>query len=324
LIGPEHRRRTVQRVRRRLGHDHVSQRRVCRVLDQPRSTQRYRAKRPEQDRPLIEFMRRIADARPRFGYERVHPILNQSGWSVGLGRVHRLWKQQHMQVPRKQRKRRRAPGSSMNGCVRYRATHRNHVWSYDFVTDRTEDGRQLKLLVVLDEYTRECLAIEAQRSFTSGDVILTLQYLFAVRGAPEHIRSDNGPEFVARKVQRWLDRASVGTLYINKASPWENGYVESFNGKLRDELLNGELFLSLAEARHVLDEWRLDYNHRRPHSSLDWQTPAAFAATLTDTPAGMFPAAPVADPPVGAPPLPPAQQSTQPPPILSLTLVQKT
>ena len=204
-----------------------------------------------------------------------------------------------MQVPRKQRKRRRLPGQSGQGCVRYRATGRNHVWSYDFLAERTEDGRQLKILAVLDEFTRECLATEVARSFTSRDVMLTLQYLFAVRGAPEHLRSDNGPEFVAHDIQRWLKRAAVNTLYINKGSPWENGYVESFNGKLRDELLNRELFLSLAEARYLLDEWRLDYNHRRPHSALDWQTPAEFAATLKaqeDRADGVFPSAMLADP----------------------------
>ena len=291
-MNPERRRRTVEAVRDRLGHEKVSERRACRALGQPRSTQRYRLKQPEKDRPLIEAMRRIADARPRFGCERVHPELVKAGWSVSLDRVHRLWKQEHMQVPQKQRKRRRLPGHSGHGCIRYRPTHRNHVWSYDFVADRTEDGRQLKLLVVLDEFTRECLAIEPARSFKGRDVIGLLQYLFAVRGAPEHLRSDNGPEFVAHEVQRWLGRAMVRTLYIQKASPWENAYVESFNGKLRDELLNREMFLGLDEVRYVLDEWRLDYNHRRPHSSLNWQTPAAYAASLEDAPvAGVFPAA---------------------------------
>jgi len=224
-----------------------------------------------------------------------------------------------MQVPRKQRKRRRiqSSGGSHNSCVRHKPTHRNHVWSYDFVSERTEDGRQLKLLIVIDEFTRECLAIEPARSFTARDVVLTLQYLFAVRGAPEHIRSDNGPEFVAKEVHRWLGHAQVRTLYIQKASPWENGYVESFNGKLRDELLNRELFLGLEEARVVLDAWRLDYNHRRPHSSLNWQTPAAYAATLDDSKAGAFPAASDADPPVGATHQPPAQHPITPPPILS-------
>ena len=183
-----------------------------------------------------------------------------------------------MQVPRKQHRKQRLSGGSENGCIRRRAEHKDHVWSYDFVTDRTEDGRQIRLLVVIDEYTRECLALEAARSFTANDVVGILQYLFAVRGTPHHIRSDNGPEFVAKVVRRWLERSAVATLYISKGCPWENGYVESFNGKLRDELLNGELFLSLAEARWVIDRWRLDYNHHRMHSALNYQTPAAFAA----------------------------------------------
>jgi transposase InsO family protein len=235
----------------------------------------------------------------------VHQLLLGTGWRVNFKRVHRLWKQEHLQVPGKQRKKRRLPGGSANGCVRYRARHRNHVWSYDFLTDRTEDGRQLKLLVVIDEFTRECLAAEVGRTFTARDVMLTLQYLFAIRGAPEHIRSDNGPEFIAHELQRWLVRAAVQTLYIQKASPWENGYVESFNGKLRDELLNRELFLSVPEARFVLDEWRLEYNHRRPHTGLNWQTPAAYAAALNDRQAGVFPVASRVASPVGATPLPP-------------------
>ncbi len=224
-------------------------------------------------------MRRVAHRRPRFGSPRVHQELIADGWQVNHKRVHRIWKEENMQVPRKQHRRRRLPGCSENSCVRHRAQRMNHVWSYDFVAERTEDGRQLRLLVVIDEYTRECLAIEVGRSFTARDVIDVLQYLFAVRGTPEHLRSDNGPEFVARSVRRWLDQAGVRTLFIAKGSPWENGYVESFNGKLRDELLNRELFLSLAEARWVIDRWRLDYNHHRLHSALEYQTPAAFAAS---------------------------------------------
>jgi hypothetical protein len=183
------------------------------------------------------------------------------------------------------------------------------VWSYDFLTERTEDGRQLRILVVIDEFTRECLAIEVARSFTARDVIMTLQYLFAVRGAPEHLRSDNGPEFVAKEIQEWLARACVRTLYIQKASPWENGYVESFNGRLRDELLDRELFLSLPEARVVLDQWRMDYNHRRPHGGLKWLTPAAFVAGLDDTASGVVPAASRGVSPVGAMPLPPTHHA---------------
>jgi putative transposase len=303
-------------VRRRLGPKQVSQRRLCRVLGQSRSTQRYRHRKPDDDRRLIDELRRWCEWHPRFGSERVHQLLLGTGWRVNFKRVHRLWKQEHFQVPGKQRKRRPLPGQSANGCVRHKALHRNHVWSYDFLVDRTEDGRQLKLLVVIDEFTRECLAAEVGRTFTARDVMLTLQYLFAVRGAPEHVRSRltlrvgaRGPEFIAKELQRWLKRAAVNTLYIQKASPWENGYVESFNGKLRDELLNRELFLSVPEARYVLDQWRAEYNHRRPHSGLGWQTPAAYAAKLVDRQAGVFPTAPRVESPVRATPFPPTQHA---------------
>jgi transposase InsO family protein len=228
-------------------------------------------------------MRRIARERPRFGSPRTHQELAAGGWQINHKRVERLWREEHMQVPRKQHRRRRLPGTSENSCIRRRAECINHVWSYDFLVDRTENGRQLKLLAVIDEYTRECLAIEVDRSFTAQDLIGILQYLFAVRGTPQYLRSDNGPEFVAQTVRGWLERAGVATLFIAKASPWENGYVESFNGKLRDELLNRELFLSLEEARWVIDRWRLDYNHRRVHSSLDYQTPAAYAARCSSS-----------------------------------------
>ncbi len=296
-------------IRSRLGPNQASQRRLCRVLGQSRSTQRYRRRKPDDDRRLIEELRRWCEWQPRFGSERVHRMLMGTGWRVNFKRVHRLWKQEHLQVPGKQRKRRRLPGHSANGCVRHKALHRNHVWSYDFLVDRTEDGRQLKLLVVIDEFTRECLAAEVGRTFTARDVMLTLQYLFAVRGAPQHVRSDNGPEFIAKELQRWLERAAVNTLYIQKASPWENGYVESFNGKLRDELLNRELFLSVPEARYVLDEWRAEYNHRRPHGSLGWQTPAAYAANLVDRQAGVFPTAPRVESPVRTTSFPPTQHA---------------
>jgi len=315
-VNPERRRRAVEAVRCRLGHEKISERRVCRALSQPRSTQRYIPTNPDTDRQLIAEMRRLVESLPRYGSERVHQLLVGTNWRVNFKRVHRLWKQEHLQVPQKQHKRRRLPGTSANSCIRYRATHRNHVWSYDFLTDRTEDGKQLKLWVVIDEFTRECLAVEAARSFTARDVKLTLQYLFAVRGSPQHIRSDNGPQFVAKEIQRWLGQASVRTLYIKKASPWENGYVESFNGKLRDELLDRELFLGLDEARYVLDQWRNNYNHRRPHSGIGWQTPAAYAATLNDAD-GVFPSAKLADPPVGAAPLPTAQPASDLNPIIS-------
>lgn len=262
----------------------MSERRACRALGQARGTQRYVPQRMDADRRLIAELRRLVESYPRYGSERVHALLLGVGWRVNFKRVHRLWKAEHLQVPRKAVRRRRLPGTSESSCVRLRPQRRNHVWSYDFLTERTEDGRQLKILVVIDEFTRECLATEVARSFRSRDVMLTLQYLFAVRGAPEHVRSDNGPEFIAEELQRWLKQAAVRTLYIQKASPWENGYVESFNGRLRDELLNRELFLSVPEARYVLDEWRQEYNERRPHSGIGWQTPARFATGTANEP----------------------------------------
>ena len=178
-------------MRSRLGPERVSERRACRVLGQPRNTQRYQSCRLDDEPRLLREMRLLARRRPRFGSGRIHRLLTQRGWTVNEKRVHRLWKREHMQVPRKQNRKRRFPGGSENSCVRHRARYKNHVWSYDFVTDRTEDGRQLRLLVVIEEYTRECLAIEVGRSFTAQDVMGVLQYLFAVRGIPEHIRSDN-------------------------------------------------------------------------------------------------------------------------------------
>jgi len=229
-------------------------------------------------------MRAIAHRRQRFGSPRVYRELRADGWRVNHKRIERLWREENMQVPQKQHRRRRLPRcGSENSCVRRRAHHKDHVWSYDFVADRLEDGRKIRLLVVIDEFTRECLAIEVARSFTAPQVVEVLRYLFAVRGTPKHIRSDNGPEFVAKELCKWLKQADVETLFIAPGSPWENGYVESFNGKLRDELLNGELLLSLAETRWVIDRWRLDYNHHRLHSSLDYQTPAAFAARCSSS-----------------------------------------
>ena len=263
-----------------MGPEKVSERRACQVLGQSRSTQRYVKRRPADEAKLLAEMRSISHRRPRFGSPRIHDALLKRGWTVNHKRVERLWREEGMQVPRRQHKRHRLTcGGSENSCVRKRALRPNHVWSYDFIEDRTEKNRKLRMLVVIDEFTRESLAIEVAWSFQSQQVIEVLQYLFAVRGAPEHLRSDNGPEFVARAVTRWLDRTGVKTLLIAKGSPWENGYVESFNSRFRDELLDREIFTSLEDARWVVDRWRLDYNHHRPHSSLQYQTPAAFAAT---------------------------------------------
>lgn len=251
----------------------VSERRACKVLNQPRSCQRYEVK-PRDDEPkLIERMRDLARSRPRFGYRRIAALLRREAWRASDTRVFRLWRQEGLKVPQKKRKRRRL-GSSENSCHRRRAEHKDHVWCWDFVFDRTDSGSALKWLSIVDEYTRECLTLKVDRGITSEDVIDTLAELFAMRGVPRCIRSDNGPEFIAQAIRRWLAQVSVQTLYIEPGSPWENGYCESFNGKLRDELLNGEIFYSLKEAKTVIEQWRKHYNTIRPHSSLGYRPPA--------------------------------------------------
>jgi putative transposase len=227
---------------------------------------------------LLLRIRELAREHPRYGYRRITALLRREGWSVNRKRVHRLWRQAGLKVPQVQRKRRRL-GHSENSCTRRRAERPNHVWSYDFIHDQTADGRGLKLLPIVDEYTRECLTIEVERHLTAKDVVSTLEYLFEVRGEPEHIRSDNGPEFIAEVVKDWLARRGAKTLYIEPGSPWENAYSETFNSRLRDELLDREVFETLKEAKVLLEDHRLDYNGHRPHSSLGYRTPAEFAAT---------------------------------------------
>ena len=256
----------------------LSERRACRTLQQPRTTQRYKQKNPDKDKALVAAMRRLAGEHPRYGYRLITGKLRQEGWYVNKKRVQRLWRKEGLQVPYRRRIK-KSKGSSENSCSVKKAEYINHVWTYDFIEDRTEDGRILKLLTVLDEWTRESAAIEVGRSIKSRDVISVLEYLFMVRGVPGYIRSDNGPEFIAEAVKKWLKEQMVGTLYIEPGSPWENGYIESFHSRFRDELLNRELFYSVKEARVLAENWRMDYNHHRPHSSLGYMTPAAFAAT---------------------------------------------
>jgi putative transposase len=258
-------------------HCGVSQRRACRALGLARSTCRYQVKSKDDEGRLILAIHEQVRRHPRYGYRQVHRLLVAQGWRVNRKRIYRLWRKEGLKVPKKQRKRRRL-GTSDNAAVRKRAEHPDHVWTWDFVHDTTEDGRTLRFLTIVDEYTRECLALEVRRSFKSRDVIAVLEQLVLIRGVPVHIRSDNGSEFIARKIRQWLEAAKIQALYIEPGSPWENPYIESFNGKLRDELLNAELFTSLAEARYLATQWRLEYNHRRPHSSLGGLTPAAFAA----------------------------------------------
>jgi putative transposase len=209
----------------------------------------------------------------RYGYRRITALLRRRGWRVNSKRVQRIWRQEGLKIPAKQPKRGRL-WLNDGSCLRLRPEHKNHVWAYDFVTDRTSDGRAFRMLTVVDEYTRESLAIRVERKLNSTHVLETLSELFLRRGPPAHIRSDNGPEFCAEAVKKWLKRLAVKTLFIEPGSPWENGYVESFNGKLRDELLNGEIFTTLKEAQVLIADWRDHYNRIRPHSSLGYRPPA--------------------------------------------------
>lgn len=263
-------RRAAEEIQEQL---ELSERRVCRVLEQPRSTQRQAPVITMREAILRGEITRLACQYGRYGYRRITVLLRNDGWRVNHKSVERVWRQEGLKVPRKQPKRRRL-WLNDGSCIRLRPEHRNHVWSYDFVADRTNNGKALRMLNVIDEYTRECLAIKVERKLNTYDVIEQLAELFVTRGTPDFIRSDNGPEFIADAIRGWLDRLGVKTLYIEPGSPWENGYVESFNGKLRDELLNGEVFDTVLEARVIIERWRNEYNHKRPHSSLGYLPPA--------------------------------------------------
>jgi len=222
---------------------------------------------------LRQQIARMACDYGRYGYRRITALLRNDGWQVNHKRVARIWRQEGLKVPQKQPKRRRL-WLNDGSCIRLRPEHRNHVWSYDFVAERTSDGRPLRMLNIVDEFSRECLRIHVDRKVKAADVIFELSELFIERGVPEYLRSDNGPEFVAEFVREWLRRVGTKTLFIEPGSPWENGYIESFNGKLRDELLNGEIFDTVTEAKVITERWRNTYNKVRPHSSLGYRPPA--------------------------------------------------
>ena len=224
----------------------VSERRVCRVIGQPRSTQRDRAIVKDDEGCLRSEIIRLASRYGRYGYRQITGLLKGKGFRVNHKRVERIWREEGLKVPNKQPRRGRL-WLNDGSCVRLRPTHRNHVWAYDFVAERTHDGRPIKMLTVIDEYSRECLAIVVERRLQSDDVLSCLAELFIRHGPPEHIRSDNGSEFTAKVVRHWLKRLGVQTLFIEPGSPWENGYIESFNGKFRNELLNGEIFSLLSQ-----------------------------------------------------------------------------
>ena len=256
----------------------VSERRACRVVDQPRSSQRYLSTKADKDAALTQMIVALSGQNPRYGYRRVWALLRREGWEVNKKRVHRLWREADLKVPAGRRRKRQRLGSSENGVARRRAEYLGHLWSYDFAMDATEDGRRLKMMPVVDEYSRECLALEVERSITSEEVVKTLDRLFAERGAPRFIRSDNGPEFIAQAVKRWLAASGVETLYIEPGAPWENAYSETFISRMRDELLDREEFANLTEAKVLVEEYRDHYNHHRPHGALGYLTPVELAA----------------------------------------------
>lgn len=260
----------VDHVRAALG---CSERRACETLGQHRSTQRKPRVVRDDEAALTADIIRLASEYGRYGYRRITALLRSEGWTINFKRVERIWRREGLKVPKKQPKRGRLWFND-GSCVRLRPQHKGHVWSYDFVADRTHDGRAFRMLTVIDEYTRECLAIHVQRKLKHDDVLAVLTDLFTQNGPPEHIRSDNGSEFTAIAVREWLERVNVKTLFITPGSPWENGYNESFNGKLRDELLNGEIFYTLQEAQILIKRWRQHYNTIRPHSSLGYRPPA--------------------------------------------------
>lgn len=279
----------------------VSQRRACQVLKQPRSTQRYQFKDDdEHDRRLVRRMHELVKRYPRYGYRMIGAKLRQEGWRVNFKKIYRLWRREGFKVPKKTKKKRRL-GHHDNSCVRCRAEHKDHIWAWDFIHDRTANGRALKWFAITDEYTRECLALEVDRGFKADQVLDILTSLFLTRGVPKHIRSDNGPEFIAEAIRRFAQNTGLAMLYVEPGSPWENGFAESFFSRLRDELLNVEEFENLAEARWFAQHRRHEHNEERPHSSLGYLTPSEFASRL---PASV---------PASATPRPPLQQATAKP-----------
>ena len=243
------------------------------MLNQTRSTQRRMISPPSDEEQLTGDIVALATQYGRYGYRRITAMLKEKGWRVNHKRVERIWRKEGLKVPKRQPKRKRL-WLNDGSCIRLRPRYKDHVWSYDFMIDRTANGRAFKILNIIDEYTRECLAVVVKRKITSREVIDKLFELFILRGTPEHIRSDNGPEFTAKAIRKWLGKIGLKTAYIEPGSPWENGYIESFNGKMRDELLNREIFTTLTEAEVLIKQWQQEYNHIRPHSSLSYSPPA--------------------------------------------------
>lgn len=259
----------------------ISERRACQLVNQPRGTQRYQPIQRDDEDSLTRAIIELASQYGRYGYRRITALLQRAGWRVGHDRVERIWRREGLKVPQKQRPRGRL-WLNDGSCVRLRPEHKNHVWSYDFVSTKTYDGRSARLLNLIDESTKECLLNRPERRWSSAKVIEALADVMVRKGVPEHIRSDNGPEFVAVDLRKWLAATGAKTLYIEPGSPWENGYCESFNSKLRDEFLNGEIFYSIKELRVLVERWRVHFNTVRPHSSLGYRPPAPEAWLAND------------------------------------------
>ena len=274
MVGPNRKKEAVNYLQTAF---EASERRACRVMNQARATQRYQGSQSTTDAPLVKAIREMAMKEPRAGYRTVTKLLKREGWQVNEKRVHRIWKKEGLRVPAKPA-RKRARGSSSGSAQLHAARSVDHVWSYDFIFDQTDDGGRLKWLPILDEYSRDLMSLSVARSMTALDVIEQLDRLVSERGIPQYIRSDNGPEFVAKAVKKWISDRGFQTLFIAPGSPWQNPYSESFNSRFRDEFLNVELFTSLLEAKVLGEEHRYKYNHQRPHTSLGDLTPAEFAS----------------------------------------------
>jgi len=275
MVSPTARRRAVTYLMKKRS---FSERRACVLLSQPRGTQRYKGKEDPIEKRLLKRLRAIAKDFPRYGYRRLTDKLREEGWRVNRKRVRRLCQLEGLKVFKKRRQR-----NSRGKTPLLEATHQNHVWSCDFLFDQTANGRMMKLLTVIDIFTRQCYAIEVHRRIRAGDLLGVLRRLFELHGKPDFIRCDNGSEFIANQLREWLRKSEVKTQYIDPGAPWQNAHIESFHDKLRDECLNSELFFSLAEARAVVEDWRVEYNTVRPHSSLGRIPPAAYAARIAQS-----------------------------------------
>lgn len=271
MVSPRERRVVVEQLVTERG---LSQREACKLIGVQRSSARYVCHGRSDEAATVALIRDYAQEQPMYGYRIITAMLKHDGYAINRKRVYRIWRQEGLQMPRRKPVKRRYGDPT---AVLRRATRPDEVWTYDFLEGRTERGGKLRILTILDEYTRECLTIHVARSISSRQVIQVLEWLFLLRGAPDNLRSDNGPEFIAYALQQWLRDRQCHTLYITPGSPWENPFVESFNGTFRSECLDRWVFINGAEAQIIIENWRQEYNHRRPHSSLGYLPPAVFA-----------------------------------------------